>query len=259
MIKVVGLTQHYGVRPVLRNINLDIHAGEVVALMGPNGMGKSTLLASIAGALAPQKGYVEIDGLRRRSSEDAELAIRRKVFYLPDHPWLPVHKTGREFLLAVGRLYSVDYDRLFDHIDRLLALFDLDENGDAPISSYSTGQQKKISICSALVSDAPVLLLDEPFSGGLDPAALLALKRVMQRLAERNDITVLMTTPVPEIVQEIAERIAILRDGELVACDTIDGLRTMTSSTGSLEDILAHFMHADTLANIDKYLERQPK
>ena len=143
MIEVCDVTQHYGVRPVLRQINLQIEAGELTAIVGPNGMGKSTLLGVIAGILSPQRGYVEIDGLRRRRTEEEEQEIHRRVVYLPDHPWLPVNQTGREFLLGVGRLYDVDSDRLFDHIKRLLTLFELAREGDWPMRSYSNGQKKK--------------------------------------------------------------------------------------------------------------------
>ena len=86
MISVVGVTQHYGVRPVLCDIELKIPAGKLTAIVGPNGMGKTTLLGVIAGTLYPQKGYVEIDGLRRHRSEEEELAIRHRAVYLPDHP-----------------------------------------------------------------------------------------------------------------------------------------------------------------------------
>ena len=79
MIRIVNLTQHYGVRPVLKDVSLDIPTGELVTILGPNGMGKSTLLSAMAGLLAPQEGYVEFDGVRRRSSPEGELAIRRKV------------------------------------------------------------------------------------------------------------------------------------------------------------------------------------
>jgi len=255
MIDVVDLTQHYGVRPVLRHINMHINPGELVALMGPNGMGKTTLLGAMAGVLSPQKGHVEIAGMRRRSTPEDELAIRRKVVYLPDHPWLPIAQTGRDYLLGVGRLYDIDDDRLMDHIERLLLLFDLQDRADSPIRSYSNGQQKKIAVCAALVTEAPVMLLDEPFSGGLDPSGLLALKKVMQRLAEREDVTVVMATPVPEIVEGLAQRIAILRDGELIAFDTPEGLRRMTDCTGPLQEILERLMNPDTLANIEHYFE----
>ena len=106
---------------------------------------------------------------KRRGSEEEELAIRKMTVYLPDQPWLPGNPTGREFLLAVGRLYEVEQDRLIEHVDQLLDLFDLTEKGDSPIRSYSAGQKKKIALCSALVAEVPILLLDEPFSGGLDP------------------------------------------------------------------------------------------
>src|SRR5262245_13574828 len=157
MIHVANVTQHYGIRPVLKNINLTIPAGGLAAVIGPNGMGKSTLLAVIAGVLTPQYGYVDINGLRRKSSIDAELAIRRQVVYLPDRPWLPKNRTGREFLLGVGRLYDIPVERLIDHVERLLQLFELDRLGDSPIRTYSAGQQKKISLCSGLVTEAHVL------------------------------------------------------------------------------------------------------
>src|SRR5688500_6532056 len=170
MIQLACVTQHYGVRPVLREVDLKIPAGRLTAIVGPNGMGKTTLLSVLAGVLSPQHGYVEIDGLRRRRTEEEELEIRRRVVYLPDHPWLPVLRTGREFLLAVGQLYIKDSDRLIDHVERLLALFQLRREGDWPIRSYSNGQKKKIAVAGALVTEAPILLLDEPFAGGLDPA-----------------------------------------------------------------------------------------
>ena len=101
MINLVNITQHYRVRPVLRQVNLKIEGGILTGLMGPNGMGKSTLLGVMAGVLSPQKGYVEIKGRRRRGSVEDERLIRKQTVYLPDHPWLPQNITGREFLLAV--------------------------------------------------------------------------------------------------------------------------------------------------------------
>jgi ABC-type multidrug transport system ATPase subunit len=255
MIRVVDLVQHYGVRPVLRNVNLTVNRGELVVLLGPNGMGKTTLMATMAGVLAPQHGYVEIDGLRRRGSPDDELAIRKKVVYLPDHPWLPSGRTGREFLLSVGRLYVQDIGRVMDHTGRLLDLFDLSDCADAPIRSYSNGQQKKIAICAALVTEAPVMLLDEPFSGGLDPAGLLALKRVLQRLVSERKYTVVVTSPIADLVESLAHRIAIVRDGTIAAFDTPDNLRRATGRSGGLEEVLEALMHPQTSESLARYFE----
>ena len=95
MIELIDVTQHYGVRPVLRGISLRIERGEVITILGPNGMGKSTLLGVIAGVLSPQYGTVLIDGLKRRGSEEEELAIRKLAVYLPDQPWLPATQSAR--------------------------------------------------------------------------------------------------------------------------------------------------------------------
>jgi len=97
-IELVGVVQHYGVRPVLRGINVQIPPGTIVATVGPNGIGKTTLLGVMAGVLTPQRGNVDIDGLRRRRSVEEEQAVRRKVVYLPDHPWLPL-LTGKHRLV----------------------------------------------------------------------------------------------------------------------------------------------------------------
>ena len=253
MINVVDVTHHYGVKPVLRKVNLRIAQGEVIALMGPNGMGKSTLMSVIAGVMAPLKGYVAIDGMRRRGSEAEELAIRRKVTYLPANPWLPSTPTSREWLLGIGRLYALEHERLMNHVQRLLELFNLAEQADQRISSLSTGQRKKVAICGALVTEAPIMLLDEPFAGGLDPSGILALKRVLQRLAEGDRYTIVMATPVPEVVEELADRVAIIRDGRIIACDTVDGMRRIAGVRGKLDEVYEQLVSPDSARKIDRY------
>jgi len=255
MIEIVNVWHHYGVKPILRDVSLKVEAGELVAVMGPNGMGKSTLLGLMAGVLWPIKGYVEIDGHRRRNSIEEEIEIRKKVLYLPDNPYLPLYSTGREFLLAIGRLYNVEEEQLLGHTEQVLKLFDLHDNADAPIYSYSTGQRKKIGICSALVSEAPILILDEPFSGGLDSSALMALSQVLKRLADRKDVTVVMAVPVPELVESLAHKIAIIAHGKILAYDTADGLKKIAGCTGGLSEVLERLIHPEVLENIQSYLK----
>jgi ABC-2 type transport system ATP-binding protein len=255
LIELHDVSQHYSVRPVLRNISLRIERGEVVVILGPNGMGKSTLLSVMAGVMLPQKGYVEIDGRRRRSSDEDELWIRKQTVYLPDHPWLPATRTPREFLIAVGRLYELEDDHLMAHADQLLGLFDLSKQADSAIRSLSAGQQKKVAIASALISEAPIMLLDEPFSGGLDPSGILTLKRIIQHHVGRKDATVVLTSPVPEIVEEIATRIVVLQDGEILAFDTIDGLERMVGHRGSLGEVLQLLIFPESTEKLDAYFQ----
>jgi ABC-2 type transport system ATP-binding protein len=259
MIKVADVSHHYGVRPVLTHISVDVQAGEIVVVMGPNGVGKSTLLGIISGLIAPVDGHVEINGLRRRSTEEIELRIRKQVAFLADHPWLPEFMTGREWLLAVGQLYDVDADRLMDHTNRLLALFQLTGNGDAPIRTYSNGQKKKIAICGALISEAPVLVLDEPFTGGLDPSAILALQRVLKFLAERRGLTIVLASQVPEIVEQLAHRIAVLSGTKMVAIASMEGLRAQAGTNGALPEVFEKLVHPDTLEHLEAYFSRPTK
>jgi ABC-2 type transport system ATP-binding protein len=256
MIKVADVSHHYGLRPVLSHIDLHVPAGELLTLMGPNGVGKSTLLGVMAGLIAPAKGQVEIHGLRRRADAETELQIRKQVAYLPDHPWLPEFMTTREWLLAVGQLYEVDSDQLMDHIHRLLDLFQLADKGDSPIRTCSNGQKKKIALCGALVTEAPVLLLDEPFTGGLDPSAFLALGRVLKHLAEQGQVTIVMASQIPEMVEQLAHRIAVLNGTRLVACDTLEGLRAQTGCQGSLPEVFEKLVHPQTLEHIENYFHR---
>ena len=253
MIEVVHVTHHFGVRPVVSDVSLTIEAGEIIALMGPNGTGKTTLLTIIAGALSPLEGHVEINGLRRRSTAENELAIRKRVFYLPADAWLPRANTPREWLMMIGQLYGISPSRLLEHVPQVLALFGLESQADQRIPSCSTGQRKKVALAGAIVSEAPILLLDEPFSGGLDPSGIMALKRLFQHHRQRGDRTIVMSTPVPELTEDLADRIAIIRDGKIAAFDTMEGLQQKIGAKHRLDEIFQRVADPDSTRGINAY------
>ena len=154
--------------------------------------------------------------------------------------------TGREFLLAVGQLYDVPFGRLSDHVDRLVGVVRSDEGkrlADSQLFQWADEEDRGLLGGSP---DAPVLLLDEPFSGGMDPSGILALRRVLKRMASQEQATVIVTSPVPELVEELADRIAVLSDGRILAYDTVDGLRRQTGCTGSLAEALERLLHPGT-------------
>lgn len=256
MIRVSHLTHFYGFKAVLNDINVEIHRGELVAIMGPNGIGKSTLLSCMAGLLAPLDGEVMIDGMVRRSSADTELAIRAKVAYLADHPWLPKLSSGREILHAVGSIYGIDPRPLSKHIERLLALFELKAHGDSPLGTYSNGQRKKLAVAAALVTEAPYLLLDEPFTGGLDPSSIHALRAVLAELAEREDVTVVMASQIPELVEMVAHRVLVLDQGKVAAFDTVDALKERTGAA-TFAEALENLVNPETAGRIDQYFQKE--
>jgi ABC-type multidrug transport system ATPase subunit len=253
LIRVVDIFHQYSGKPVLQGVSLEVARGEIVALLGPNGMGKSTLLATIAGVLDPIDGYVEIDGLRRRSSVDTELAIRKKCVYLPAEPWVPAGLTIREWLWNVGDLWDVPKRRRIEHIGRLVKLFDLPDDGDRMVQRLSTGQRSKAAISAALVADAPVLLLDEPFGGGLDPAGMLALTRVLSFLAHERGRTIVIATPVPDVIEGLADRVAIVRDGVIGAVGRLDELHRY-SEADSTAAMYGRLVRPDVEDQIRNYL-----
>lgn len=259
MIEIRNVTQHYTTRPVLRDVSVTIEQGQLVAVMGANGMGKSTLLGVIAGTLAPFRGEIAIDGKVRRSTPEQELAIRKRVVYLPDHPWLPSEQTPKEFLLAVGRLYDIEEARLFDHVDRLVDLFHLEDVANSTIHSLSNGQRKKTAIASALVTEAPYLILDEPFTGGLDPSGIIALKHVLRGLADRADTTVVIASQLPEIVEALAHRVIVMTNGKVELDEELSKLTEIDGKQVSLSEALDHIIHSESLERIRRYTEGQSR
>jgi ABC-type multidrug transport system ATPase subunit len=143
-----------------------------------------------------------------------------------------------------------------DHISRVLDVFQLADKGDAPIRACSNGQKKKIAICGALVTEAPVMVLDEPFTGGLDPSAILVLQRVLKHLADRGENTIIMASQIPETVEPVAHQIAILGGTRIIACDTMEGLRAKTNCPGSLSEVFEKLVHPQTMEHIEKYFSR---
>lgn len=252
MISLQEVSHHYGVAPVLRDVSLEIPSGKLLTVMGPNGMGKSTLLQIAAGIVVPTRGVAIIDGMPRRTTEETELAIRQRVCYLPDRSWLPGRMTVRRYCIEVGRLYGVSFEPLFDHVSQLLRLFALEAKAEACISTLSQGQRKKTTLCAMLATEAPILILDEPFSGGLDPAGIFALRHVLRRLADCEDTTILMATPVPELVEAVSHCVAILQEGRVIARDTIAALRAQAGGA-SWEQSLDAIVHAETTDAISSY------
>ncbi len=256
-LRFVGLTCHYGFRPILKDLELDVHAGQVTGVMAPNGVGKSTLLSVAAGQVPAWRGFVEINGNKRRDTEASELACRQATVYLPAEPWLPEGLTAREWVVTCGRIWNVDDRRLLDHAGRLLDLFDLGD-GDKTIKSCSTGQKHKVALAGALATDAEVLLFDEPFGGGLDPSGILVLKRLLADAAGRRGRAVLVASPVPETLEGLADRIVVLsRDDDGIARIAADASPVdlqRDTGTSNLAEAYEALVRPDTVDKLAAYV-----
>jgi ABC-2 type transport system ATP-binding protein len=209
-LEAKDLVVHRGDRAVLRGISFAVNAGEVYGLLGGNGVGKSTTLLTFLGLLEATSGSVLVNGLEVGGHTEA---IRRSIAYLPESASLYEHLNARENLryflkLAGARAADAAMEQALDRV-RLRA-----DARATRLSSYSKGMRQKVAIALAILRDTDILLLDEPTSG-LDPTAIDEFHDIVRGLAEAGKATLMVTHDVYGACQ-VADRIGLLRDGELV-------------------------------------------
>ena len=232
MIRLNDLTKRYGSFTAVNHINLSVEAGELFGFLGPNGAGKTTTLRMIAGILQPTGGLVTIGG---EDISENPLAAKAKLGYIPDRPFVYDKLTGAEFLRFVAALYGQDGDRVERRLNELLELFELAPWRDELTEAYSHGMRQKLIIASALVHRPEVVVVDEPMVG-LDPRSAKLLKALFREFVDRGG-TILMSTHTLEVAEAMCDRIAIIQEGNIVACGTMDELRAQPAEGLSLEEL----------------------
>lgn len=220
MIEFQDVSKTYGATQALKNLNLSIQEGQIVGLIGHNGAGKSTTIKSLVSVINPTSGKILVDGLDLASHR---LTIKQKIGYVADSPDLFLRLTAQEFWDLVAASYgmtSKDYEnRLVD----LLHLFDFASHRYEVIETFSHGMRQKVFVIGALLSDPDIWVLDEPMTG-LDPQAAFDLKQLMRAHADKGK-TVLFSTHVLEVAEQLCDRLAILKKGELIFYGTVAELK----------------------------------
>ncbi len=244
MIKLDHVTKSYGPKTAVKDLTLEIAAGELFAFLGPNGAGKTTTIKMMVGLLLPTSGRVLIGGHDLRT--DGERA-RRLLSYVPDQPFLYEKLTGREFLQFIADMYEIPDDEARRRIDEVIDLFNLADFVDDLTERYSHGMRQRTVFASALVHQPKVLIVDEP-TVGLDPRSVRILKDLLRKQADEGT-TVFLSSHSLDVVEELADRIAIVDHGRLISCGTLQQLRSHAASDGSLEDVFLRLTEADTAAS----------
>ncbi len=234
MLDICNLVKNYGKKQAVKGINFTVNPGEIFGFLGHNGAGKTTTIKISSGLLKPTSGTVKICGYDIVSQP---VEAKKNLGYVPEAPYLYNKLTGREFLSMVSGIYMKNsYDLAKKRINSLLGQFQMSNDADKLIGSYSQGMRRKITLCAALLHKPKVILLDEPTSG-LDAVSAKAAKDMFRKHANEN-AAVLLTTHILEIAERICDRIGVIYQGELIAAGTLDELKERASSPGStLEDI----------------------
>ncbi|MBD3751523.1 MAG: ABC transporter ATP-binding protein [Micrococcales bacterium] len=219
-IRVSGLTKSFGNLDVLRGVDLEVPAGAIVALLGSNGAGKTTLVRILATLTHQDSGTAEVAG----ADVAADPArVRDTISLTGQFTAVDDVLTGRENLALVARLRHLPHPRGI--ADALLARFGLTDAGSRPAGTYSGGMKRRLDIAMSLIGNPPVIFLDEPTTG-LDPQARIEVWDAVRELAA-GGTTVLLTTQYLDEAEHLADRIAILHEGRIIADGTLAELKAL--------------------------------
>ena len=231
MIELFDVVKRFGDLVAVNGISLTVPRGEFLVVLGPNAAGKTTTIKMIAGLIKPSSGKVRVAGF---DVQTEPLEARRRMAYVPDFPFLYDKLTPWEFFRFTGQLFRMEESLIQTAARELIARFNLEPYLAKPIEGLSHGTRQRIAIASALLHDPEVFVIDEPMVG-LDPHHARVVKDILKERSKRG-MTVFVSTHQLSVAEEMADRIAIIHQGRLIAVGTRDDLRRQSGVAGALEN-----------------------
>ena len=228
IIELRNLIKAYNKNKVaVNNVSLEIESGVIFGFIGHNGAGKTTTIKCMVGILDYDSGEIIFDGVDIKNNQD----YKKEIAYIPDNPDIYEMLTGLQYLNFICDIYGISKDDRMNDINKYSEMFGILGNLKDMISTYSHGMKQKLAIISALVRRPKLLILDEPFVG-LDPKAAHDVKEVMKEMCD-NGSSIFFSTHVLEIAEKLCDKIAIIKDGKIVVCGTVEEVK----GDSSLEDV----------------------
>ena len=232
-----NFTKRYGSSQVyaVKDVNLEVHGGEIFGFLGPNGAGKSTIIKTIVGIQPITSGEIEVCGY---DVQTQGVMAKKQIGFVPDHYALYEKLTGREYINYIADLYEVSKEDRDKRIEKYVNLFELVGAFDNQMKTYSHGMKQKIAIMSALVHNPKVWILDEPLTG-LDPNSIFQVKECMKQHAKEGNM-VFFSSHIIDVVERICDRIGIIKKGQL---QTVKSVKDILNSGEPLEDFYMNIIN----------------
>jgi len=235
MIHVANLTKKFGENLAVNDVSFEVAAGEVFAFLGPNGAGKTTTIKMLTTLMRPSGGSIEIDGLDPQAKQHE---VRKRFGIVFQDPSLDQDLTAMENMELHGVLYHVPRKVRRERTEQLLKLFELSDRRDAFVKTYSGGMKRRLEIARGFLHTPKILFLDEP-TLGLDPQSRNQLWTHVKNVNQTEGTTVFLTTHYMDEADRVAQRIAVIDHGKIVAIGTPAELKTQTDRETLEEAFLA--------------------
>ena len=221
MLEIRNLVKSYGNGPrAVDGLSLTVEAGDIYGFIGHNGAGKTTTLRCVSGILPFDSGEILVDGIDVKKDP---MEAKRIMRYIPDNPDLYAFLTGTGYLNFLCDIYGIDEKTRVERIRQYAAAFEIESKLGDLVGSYSHGMCQKLALIGALIQQPKLLMLDEPFVG-LDPKAAHTLKGIMHELVEAGG-AIFFSTHVLEVAEKLCNKIAIIKQGRLIACGDMETVR----------------------------------
>jgi len=246
MLEIRNLSKSYNTIKVLNNINLELSSGSLLGVIGSNGAGKTTLLNSIMNSFN-YEGEISINGIPNHTFLKEH---RKDILFLPDSPFIYDFLTGLEFIKFIMDIQKIPFEKVEKRVNILFNLFSLSDEKDYLIKEYSHGMKRKIALISLLVQSPKILLLDEPASG-LDTTSIIALKEILRSLA-KSGTTVILTTHLLDLVENLCDSIIIINDRQLVKHENIKSL-----NKNEIEKMYLNSIGAEINLQVNKFMTEE--
>jgi len=243
MIEILGLTKKFGEFEAVKNLSLSVPSGQLFCFLGPNGAGKTTTLKVLTGLMRPTSGGVRICGMDIQSDP---LAVKKIIGYIPDMPFLYERLTAAEFFQFTADLYDMPLDNVNALCDESFKLFGIFDQRNMLVKDFSHGMRQRLIYATTFLHNPKVLFIDEPLVG-LDPYSIRLIKDLLKEKA-RAGTTIFLTTHILAVAEDIADRVGIILNGQLVALGTLQELLSTNKPCKNLEDVFLRLTTKDKSA-----------